>query len=189
MSYKLILVQSERDCYCYGDCECEPNLTVQDTTLGSLAQTKSYSLKRDLIFALTQMVKSGDREAIQALKNLGWVNLTSVKDREERLVAGKKYFFCDKNSYSKMTEFDLDTMEDWKILDLAKENVRIAREVTKTSLKKLMTKEQRAIYDKEVKRLRADSKRRAEAAKKRRDAKKKKDIEKAKKLLEEANES
>jgi len=188
MSYKLILVQSDRDCYCYDDCDCDPNLTVQDISVSSLAQTKSYSLKQDLVNALIQMVKSGDREAIQALKNLGWVNLTSVKDREERLVAGKKCFFCDKNSYS-MTEFDLDTMEDWKILDLAKENVRIAREVTKTSLKKLMTKEQRAVYDKEVKRLRADSKRRAEAVKKRRDAKKKKDIEKAKKLLEEANES
>jgi len=186
MSYKLILVQAEDDCRCYDECSCEPTLTIQDISLGGLAQTANYALKQDLVNVLVSMVKNGDREAIQALKNLGWVNLTSIEDREKRLVAGKKFFYCDKdNSYGRMVEFDLDTMDAGC---LAKEGIRIAQEVTKTSLKKLMTKEQRAAYDKEVKRLGAEKKRRAEAAKKRKETKKAKEIEKAKKLLEEAGE-
>ena len=189
MSYKLILVQADDDCGCYGECSCDPTLSVKDITLGGLAQTANYALKQDLVNFLTSLVKSGDEQAIQALKNLGWVNLTSVKDREERLVAGKKFYYCDKtNSYSRMVEFDLDTMTKHRVSDLARSGVVIAQEVTKTSLKRLMTKEQRAAYDKEVKRLNADKKRKAEAAAKKKEAKKAKEIEKAKKLLEEAGE-
>jgi hypothetical protein len=191
MTYKLILVQAEDDyCECdgYDGCCCDPVLSVKEIGLGTLVQTANYALKQDIINVLMSLVKNGDKEAIAALKSLGWVSLASIEDREKRLVAGKKFYWCEKGNYARMYEFDLESALPYSMKDVAKSNVAIAQEITKTSLKKMMSKEQRAAYDKEVKRLNAEKKKKAEAAAKRKEAKRKKEIEKAKKLLEEEGE-
>lgn len=188
--FKLILVETDScDCDDYGQGCCESEITTREITLGELADTKQDELKQGLVAALTRLLEAKDKQTIDALKQAGWVNKDGIKDRVEKLEAGKKFIYSDaRYGYRGISEFDLDSMSHGTAMSLAEEKVQVYQQVTKTSLKKLMTSENRKSYESESKRLRAEKEKKAVSAKKRRETLKAKKIAAAKKLLEEAGE-
>jgi len=184
MSYKLMLVQSERDCNCYDACDCDLDITIQEVAFAEAAAR--YEFKRELVDLLSSLIEKKDDDIIQLLKNLGWANIQQVKDREEKLAMGKKFWHVRDGKFHSVQGFDIDNISDYQVRELAEEKTNIAQVVTKSSLKKLLSASQKKVYERESKRLKDIKDKKAAAAKKRKAAKAAKELEKARKLIEEA---
>jgi hypothetical protein len=157
-----------------------------------LAKCQDWELKQAVQGLVLQALENGDEMLRMQLRQKGWVNVKEIKDREEKLAAGKQYWMYQggRNAYSmRLSPIDLENISVHTARQLADENTHVVQAVTKTSLKKLMDKDQRKAYDDEANRLKKDKEKRAAAAKARRDKKKQKEIEKAKKILAEAGET
>jgi len=184
MAYKLILVQSDES---YDD-----DLEVGEISVSDLAD--SDELKHDFIVMLRELLEKGDEDFLTALNNAGWVNRKSIKNREEKLVAAKKFFYSDAdqmyglaNSRIQVRSINLDDM-DGCVSTLADGRVQILQSITKSSLKKLMTPQQKKIYDAALKRAKNKKAKRAASLKKKQEASKAKEIAQAKKILKKAGE-
>ena len=190
MSRKLILVSTEEH-YCEGADDYgsyDPEVTVQEVSLVDLIG--NYETQGEVAALIRKAIEEKNEFVLNLLASLGWVDKKAIQDREEKLVAGKKFYYIDRrrNSWGSPSEVDVTRMRENTIRALADENVQIVQAMTKPSLKKLFTAKQKKVYDAEVARLKREKAKRAEAAKKRAEKKKAKEIEKAKKILEQAGE-
>lgn len=188
MSYKLIFCEVEG---CYSDPEdcCDATVNFRELTLASLVNlTTNYHLREDLLALLKGLLESGDERVAQVLQEAGLVNVEKIKSREDKLVVSKQYWVVSKERYGCSSPIDIDNIPRHLIHDLASDKTQVVQVITKPSMKKLLSPEQKEIYDREVKRLKAQKEKNAAVAKKRKETKKQKELEKAKKLLEDAGE-
>lgn len=196
MSYKILVIQTDNCCHnecdAYGDCSCDPEIKTQELSLLDLAKCQDWEFKQAVQGLVLQALESGDEMLRMQLRQKGWVNIKDIKEREDKVAAGKQYWMYQggRNAYSfRLNPIDLENISVHTARQLADEDTHVVQAVTKTSLKKLMDKDQRKAYDDEANRLKKDKEKRAVAAKARRDKKKQKEIEKAKKILAEAGET
>lgn len=192
MSYKVLVIQTDHSgCDCYGECCCEPEIKTQEMGLLDLAKCQDWELKQAVQGLVLQALESGDEMLRMQLRQKGWVNVKEIKDREEKLAAGKQYWMYQggHSAYGvRLSPIDLENISVHTARQLANEDTHVVQAVTKTSVKKLMDRGARKAYDDEAVRLKKDKEKRAAAAKARREKKKQKEIEKAKKILAEAGE-
>jgi len=189
MSYKIILCEVEG---CYGDPYdgCDAEVNFRNIALADLANLNSnLVLREDLILLLQQLLASDDERVALTVQEAGLVNVEKIKSREDKLAVSKQYWVISKNTYGQFRAVNIDNLPNNVVHDLADDKVHLVQTVTKPSMKKLLSSDQKKIYDREVKRLTAKKKKDAAAAKKRKATKERKAIERAKKLLEDAGET
>lgn len=186
MEQKLILCTISPLCRDYDDCE----MSVEQIDVHQLWNKGDYSLREAFLGLITQMLRDGNTDLIRRLRECGYINPKDIEDRAVKLEAGKRFFFFTKRkAYGCNTEeFDISNIPAYKIDSLVSDDVQILQSITKTSFKKLLSKDQLKEYNYRAKQLRAKQEKQAAAAKKRRETSKKKKVDKARRLLEEAGE-
>lgn len=193
MAYKILVIKTDHYCECdYGECCCDPEITTQEMDLLDLTNPNAdYALKEAANSLALKALESGDENLMRLLRQKGWVNIKDIKEREDKLAAGKQYwYYHGRQKYgTSLYPIDLENISVHTARQLADEETHVVQAVTKTSLKKLFDSQQKKVYDEEVARLKKEKEKRAAAAKTRREKKKQKEIEKAKKILAEAGES
>jgi len=187
MAYKLLLIKTEPTyCECQDECFCEVELSTQELSLSELL--RDHQLKQEVASLIAQAIDSGDDTVRNQLLRKGWINMNEIRNREEKLAAGKQ-FWMYKEQYNAVTAVKLESLTGNVVRMLATDDVHLVQSITKPSFKKFLSKDQKKVYDKEAARQKTERKKRVAAAKTRRENKKAKEIEKAKKVLAEAGET
>lgn len=190
MSYKLVLVRAEKDyCECMDGCSCEPRVTFEEVSLADLLQRakKEWELQLSLNSLLQTILAKPDYMQLAVLKAAGWVNTKDVENQEKTLVEGN-YVYLD-TKYGRVGQrVDPSHLTESAVLCLARDDVQIARLISKSSLKKLMDKDTLAVYNRELSCVKKSREQARATAEKRRERKKQKELEKARRVLEAAGE-
>jgi len=196
MTYKILVIESGVDCCeCSGECYCEPEINTHELCLTDLARSTNYELKEAANSLVVQALQGSDETLRERLRQLGWVNLKEIKDREEKLAAGKQFWMYQGNRIAdnrygcSLSPVDLENLSVPTVRMLAREDTHIVQTITKPSLKKLFNAEQKKVYDQVAKQEKKEKEKKAAAAKTKLEKKKQREIAKAKKILAEAGET